>query len=163
MKKSFSIILILTLIFCLALTSCGTTLYEKPGITFELPSRFEQRSIEKALYAYGDDESFVVFNKRTRSELQANGLSVLDAAEFAARFLTQNEMSDAVQVTGNADRAEFSYVVADPDNSEVYYYYYTLVLSGTDCLWIVQMACYEPLTAEYLPEFDKWARSITVE
>lgn len=163
MRKPFPIFLILILIFSLALASCGTTVYDKPGITFEIPSRFEQRAIERALYAYGDDESFIVFNKRTRGELLADGLSELDVAEFADRFLAEAGMKDTVQVVGDADRVEFSYIVADPDNADVYFYYYTLVLRGSDCIWIVQMSCYEPLTDKYVPEFEKWASSIAVQ
>ena len=163
MKKTYFLFLILILISGFALASCGTTVYEKPGITFELPSRFEQQAIDKALYAYGDDESFVVFNKRTRAELLADGLSVLDVVEFADRILAEAGMQDTAQVVGDADRVEFSYIVADPDNADVYFYYYTLVLRGSDCIWIVQMSCYEPLTDKYVSEFEKWASSISVQ
>lgn len=162
MRKTY-FLLILILISGLALVSCGTTVYDKPGITFEIPSRFEQQAIDKALYAYGDDESFIVFNKRTRAELLADGLSVLDVAEFADRILTEAGMKDTVQVVGDADRVEFSYIVADSDNADVYFYYYTLVLRGSDCIWIVQMSCYEPLTDKYVSEFEKWASSISVQ
>jgi len=79
------------------------------------------------------------------------------------RFLTENEMKNAVEVKHFADRAEFDYVVGDPDNEEVFYYYYTIVMKGKDCIWIIQMGCYEAVAPEYASEFDKWAASIKVE
>ena len=75
-------VLILTLLLILSFSSCGTTAYTKAGISFEIPSRFEPRAVAGAEFAYGDDEAFIVFNKRTRNELMAGGLSVLDVAEF---------------------------------------------------------------------------------
>lgn len=156
-------LLILTLILAFSLTACGTASYSKAGIYFEIPKSFEPRAVVGADFAYGSDEAFIVFNKRTRSELQADGLSELDVAEFTDRFLTENEMKDAVEVQHFTDRVEFSYVVGDPDNEEVFYYYYTIVMKGTDCIWIIQMACYEAVAYEYAPEFDKWAASIKAE
>lgn len=156
-------LVILSALMLLSLASCGSVKYSKLGISFEIPRRFEQRALAGASFAYGDDESFIVFTRRTRSELQAGGLSELDVAEFTDRFLTDNGMKDAIEVDYSTDRAEFGYVVTDPDNEEVYYYYYTIVLKGSDCIWIVQMACYEALTDKYVPEFYKWAESIKVE
>ena len=115
MKKSLPMLLVFTLIFCITLTSCGTTRYEKQGISFELPSRFEQRAIENALYAYGDDESYIVFNKHTKSALALQGISTLDVAEFVDHALTENGMNEAVEVEYGVDRAEFSYIAADAD------------------------------------------------
>lgn len=162
-KARWITLLILTLILAFSLTACGTAAYSKAGISFEIPKSFEPRAVVGADFAYGSDEAFIVFNKRTRSELEAGGLSELDVAEFTDRFLTENEMKDAVEVKQYADRVEFDYVVGDPENEEVFYYYYTIVMRGTDCIWIIQMACYEALAPEYAPEFDKWAASIKVE
>ena len=156
-------LVILSALMLLSLASCGSVKYSKLGISFEIPRRFEPRALAGASFAYGDDESFIVFTRRTRSELQAGGLSELDVAEFTDRFLTDNGMKDAIEVDYSTDRAEFGYVVTDPDNEEVYYYYYTIVLKGSDCIWIVQMACYEALADKYVPEFYKWAESIKVE
>jgi len=154
---------ILTLILAFSLTACGTVTYTRAGISFEIPKSFEPRAVVGADFAYGGDEAFIIFNKRTRNELQAGGLSELDVAEFTDRFLTENEMKDAVEVKHFADRAEFDYVVGDPDNEEVFYYYYTIVMKGKDCIWIIQMGCYEAVAPEYASEFDKWAASIKVE
>ena len=155
--------LLVTVIALLSLSACGTTVYSKPGISFEIPSRFEPRAIAGAAFAYGDDESFIVFTKRTKSELAMNGLSELDVPGFTEYFLETSEMKDSVEVNYGVGSAEFSYIVGDPENEEVYYYYYTVIMRGTDCIWIAQMACYEPLASEYIPEFSKWAASITVE
>ena len=163
MRKSLAILLVFTLVFCLTLTSCGTTRYEKPGISFELPSRFEQRAIENALYAYGDDESYIVFNKHTKSALAMQGISSLDVAAFVDYALDKNGMKDSVQVEYDVDRAEFSYVAADADAEDVLYYCRSLVIKGSDCIWVIQMFCYYSLASEYTTEFDKWEASIEVE
>ena len=163
MRKSLSILLVLTLICCLALASCGTARYEKPGISFELPSRFEQREIENALYAYGDDESYIVFNKHTKSALATQGISTLDVAEFVDHALTENGMKDSVQVEYDVDRAEFSYIAADSDAEDVLYYCQSIVIKGSNCIWMVQMFCYYSLASEYAPEFEKWGASIVVQ
>ncbi len=163
MKKSLPILLVFTLIFCITLTSCGTTRYEKQGISFELPSRFEQRAIENALYAYGDDESYIVFNKHTKSALAVQGITTLDVAEFVDHALTENGMNEAVEVEYGVDRAEFSYIAADADAEGVLYYCRSLVIKGTDCIWMIQMFCYASLSSDYIPEFEKWAASIEVE
>jgi hypothetical protein len=156
-------LMILTAILLLTLTSCGSVKYSRLGISFEIPRRFEPRALAGATFAYGDDEAFIVFTRRTQSELLAGGLSELNVAEFTDRFLSDNGMKDAVEVDYSTDRAEFGYVVADPDNEAVYYYYYTVVFKGKDCIWIAQMACYEALADKYIPEFDKWAGSIEIE
>ena len=163
MKKSLLTLLIFTLILCIALTSCGTRKYEKQGITFELPSSFEQRAIENALYAYGDDESYIVFNKHTKSALAAQGITTLDVAEFVDHALERNGMTDGVEVEYGVDRAVFSYIVADSEVENVLYYCYSLVVKGTDCIWMIQMFCYETIASDYIPEFRKWAASIEVE
>ena len=163
MKRFFPMLLALILIVALALASCSTTRYEKQGISFELPSRFEQRAIANALYAYGDDESYIVFNKHTKSALALQGISTLDVAEFVDHALTKNGMKDSVQVEYDVDRAEFSYIAADVEAEGVLYYCYSLVIRGTDCIWMIQMFCYASLSSEYVPEFEKWAASIKVE
>lgn len=165
MRKILKSILVSSLAFLLllSLTACGTAKYSKLGISFEIPSRFEPRAIAGAAFAYGDDEAFIVFTRRTRSEILANGLSELNVSEFTDRFLTSSGMKDAVEVNYTTDRAEFGYVVADPENNDVYYYYYTVVMKGNDCIWIVQMACYEALADKYASEFDKWVASIEIE
>lgn len=163
MKKSLLTLLVFTLILCIALTSCGTTVYKKQGITFELPSSFEQRAIENALYAYGDDESYIVFNKHTKSALATQGITTLDVAEFVEHALDKNGMIDAVDVEYGVDRAVFSYIAADSEAENVLYYCYSLVIKGSDCIWMIQMFCYATLAADYIPEFEKWAASIVVE
>ena len=163
MKKSLLTLLIFTLIFCITLTSCGTTRYEKQGITFEIPSRFEQRAIPNALYAYGDEESYIVFNKHTKSALSTQGITTLDVDEFVYYALDRNGMTDAVEVEYGVDRAEFSYIAADSAAENVLYYCYSLVIKGTDCIWMIQMFCYATLADDYIPEFEKWAASIEVE
>ena len=163
MKRFFPMLLALILIVALALASCGTTRYEKQGISFELPSRFEQRAIANALYAYGDDESYIVFNKHTKSALALQGISTLDVADFVDHALTKNGMKDSVQVEYDVDRAEFSYIAADADAEGVLYYCRSLVIKGTDCIWMIQMFCYASLSSDYIPEFEKWAASIEVE
>ena len=160
-KKILS--LILTLLLALSLTACGTAKYSKLGISFEIPKSFEPRAVAGALFAYGDDESFIVFTRRTASELSSLGISGLDVPAFTDRFLTDSGMKDVVEVEYSTNRAEFDYVVEDPDSENLYYYYETIVLKGKDCIWIVQMACYEALANEYYSEFDKWAASIKVE
>lgn len=163
MKKSLLTLLVFTLILCTALTSCGTTVYKKQGITFELPSSFEQRAIENALYAYGDDESYIVFNKHTKSALATQGITTLDVAEFVEHALDENGMTDAVDVEYDVDRAVFSYIAADSEVENVLYYCYSLVIKGSDCIWMIQMFCYATLSSDYIPEFEKWAASIVVE
>ena len=163
MKKSLLTLLVFALILCIALTSCGTTVYKKQGITFELPSSFEQRAIENALYAYGDDESYIVFNKHTKSALATQGITTLDVAEFVEHALDKNGMIDAVDVEYGVDRAVFSYIAADSEAENVLYYCYSLVIKGSDCIWMIQMFCYATLAADYIPEFEKWAASIVVE
>lgn len=165
MRKILKSILMssLALLLLFSLSACGSVKYSKLGISFEIPKRFEPRAIAGAAFAYGDDESFIVFTRRTRSELLAGGLSEINVSEFTDRFLTENGMKDAVEVNYTTDRAEFGYVVADPENNDVYYYYYTVVMKGDDCIWIVQMACYEALADKYAPEFDEWVASIVIE
>ena len=166
MKASISKIIaaeLVAVILTLALVSCGTTVYKKQGITFELPSSFEQRAIENALYAYGDDESYIVFNKHTRSALATQGITTLDVAEFVEHALDKNGMTDAVDVEHGVDRAEFSYIAADSEAENVLYYCYSLAIKGSDCIWMIQMFCYASLAADYIPEFEKWAASIIVE
>ena len=163
MKKSLLTLLVFALILCIALTSCGTTVYKKQGITFELPSSFEQRAIENALYAYGDDESYIVFNKHTKSALATQGITTLDVAEFVEHALDKNGMTDAVDVEYDVDRAVFSYIAADSEAENVLYYCYSLAIKGSDCIWMIQMFCYATLSSDYIPEFEKWAASIVVE
>lgn len=163
MKRCFPTLLALILILSLTLVSCGTTRYEKQGISFELPSSFEQRAIENALYAYGDDEAYIVFNKHTKSALAAQGITTLDVAAFIDHALTENGMKDSVEVEYGVDRAEFSYIAADSDTEGLLYYCYSLAIRGTDCIWMVQMFCYASLASDYIPEFDKWAASIVVD
>ena len=166
MKASVSritAVLLVAVILALTLASCGTTVYKKQGITFELPSSFEQRAIENALYAYGDDESYLVFNKHTKSALATQGITTLDVAEFVEHALDKNGMTDAVEVEYGVDRAEFSYVAADSDAENVLYYCYSLVIKGSDCIWMIQMFCYATLSSDYIPEFEKWAASIVLE
>ena len=165
MKRTLTRALILTLTLGLLLTlaACGSTKYTKLGVSFEIPSRLEPRAVAGAAFAYGDEESFIVFTRKTKSELEASGLSSLDVAEFTDRFLTESAMKDAVEVEYSTGRAEFGYVVEDPDNMDLYYYYHTVVMKGSDCIWIIQMSTYEALADKYIPEFEKWAASIVIE
>ena len=159
------IILTLTLALLLAaLTSCGVTQYSRLGISFEIPSDFEERANAGALMAFGNDEAFIVFNKYTTAELALAGLT-LDVAAFTENFLEKTELSSSVEPTYNAtgDRAVFDYIVEDPEVLDTYYYYYAVILKGTDCIFAVQMACYAPIAAEYEPKFEKWAKSLKAD
>ena len=165
MKRIFkrALVLALTFLLMLSFASCGSAKYTKLGISFEIPKRFEPRAVTGGTFAYGDDESFIVFTRRTRNELAAGGLLEINVSEFTDRFLTESGMKDAVEVEYMTDRAEFSYVVEDPEVADLYYYYYTIVLKGDECIWIVQMSCYEAIADKYYSKFDKWAASIEIE
>ena len=108
MRKILKSILVssLALLLLFSLSACGSVKYSKLGISFEIPKRFEPRAIAGAAFAYGDDESFIVFTRRTRSELLAGGLSEINVSEFTDRFLTENGMKDAVEVNYTTDRPE---------------------------------------------------------
>ncbi len=146
------------------LSSCGMAQYSRLGISFEIPRNFEERANASALMAFGSDEAFIVFNKYIQSDLALAGLD-LDVQSFTENFLEKSELSEAVEPTYNASgsRAEFDYIVEDPEVTETYYYYYAVILKGSDCIWAVQMACYAPLAAEYEPEFEKWASSLKTD
>ena len=168
MKKTalkFVILVLSAALLCTALSSCGMSRYSRLGISFEIPASFEERANADALMAFGSDEAFIVFNKYTLSELAVAGLSSLDVRAFTENFLEKSELSDSVSPTYNAsgDRAEFDYIVEDPEVPTTYYYYYAVIINGADCIWAVQMACYAPLAAEYEPKFEKWAESLTTE
>ena len=159
------VILVLTLaLLSVALTSCGMAQYSRLGISFEIPSNFEERANAGALMAFGNDEAFIVFNKYTAAELSLAGLT-LDVPSFTENFLEKTELSDSVEPTYNAagDRAVFDYIVEDPEVLDTYYYYYAVIIKGTDCIFAVQMACYAPLVSEYQPEFEKWAKSLKAD
>ena len=165
-RTSFKLVtLVLTVALMGALlVSCGTSRYSRLGISFEIPRNFEERANPDALMAFGSDEAFIVFNKYTAADLALAGLSELDVQGFTENFLEKSELSETVEPTYNAtgDRAEFDYIVEDPEVPETYYYYYAVILEGADCIWAVQMACYAPLAAEYEPKFEKWASSLAV-
>ena len=156
-------LMLLAVLLLISLAACGNTRYSKLGISFEIPSRLEPRAVAGAVFAYGDGESFIVFTRRTRAELSANGLSEINVSEFTDRFLTESGMKDSIDVSYSTDRAEFSYVVEDPEEADLYYYYYTVIMKGNDCIWIVQMSTYDALADKYTPDFKKWAASIEIE
>ena len=161
----FVILILCTALLCAALTSCGMVQYSRLGISFELPRDFEERANAGALMAFGSDEAFIVFNKYTLTELAVAGLSSLDIQAFTENFLEKSELSETVApaYSASGDRAEFDYIVEDPEVPTTYYYYYAVIINGADCIWAVQMACYAPLAAEYESEFEKWAESLTTE
>ena len=158
--------LTLTLVLILSmLTSCGMKSYSRLGISFELPADFEERAVAGALMAFGNDEAFVVFNKYTLGDLSKLGLSTLDVQNYTEKLLETTELVDTVEPTYSAtgQRAVFSYVVQDPEVTDLYYYYYTTVIQGTGCIWTIQMACYDVISYEYEADFVKWAAGFTVE
>ena len=160
----FTALALMLALLLAALTSCGMAQYSRLGISFELPRDFEERANAGALMAFGNDEAFIVFNKYTAAELSLAGLT-LDVSSFTENFLEKTELSSSVEPTYNAtgDRAEFDYIVEDPEVLDVYYYYYAVIIKGTGCIWAVQMACYAPLIDEYQPEFEKWAKSLKAD
>lgn len=163
-SKFITVILAVALLVS-ALSSCGTRRYSRLGISFEIPKSFEERATAGALMAFGDDESFIVFNKYTMAELALSGLSSLDVQNYTEHFIEVSELSDSVNPVYSAagDRAEFDYIVQDPEVLTTYYYYYAVIMNGKNCIWAVQMACYAELSAEYRPEFEKWAASLKAD
>ena len=162
MKKVFikAIALVILAALSLSLASCGMKEYSRLGISFKIPSGYEEKAISGAKMAFGDDESFIVFNKYTAGELSAIGLG-LGVREYTERFLEQTKIGvDDPTYNASETRAEFSYVVKDPDNDSTYYYYYVLILKGDNCIWAVQMACYADLIYKYEDKFVDWAEDI---
>ena len=151
-------------VLAMALASCGTSSYSRLGISFEIPSRFEEKAVAGAKMAFGDDESFIVFNKYTETELASIGVENLDVKEYTEYFLEKSQIGveDVVYDTSGL-RAAFTYVVSDPEVKDVYYFYSVVILKGTGCIWAVQMACYADLMYEYMPEFEKWAASLKAD
>ncbi len=167
MKKAFLrplALIILIAVLAVSLSSCGLVGYSRLGISFEIPRSFEEKAVAGAKMAFGDDKSFIVFNKYTETELSAIGISELDVKAYTEYFLEKSELGvEEVGYDTAGTRAAFSYVVGDPEVENLYYYYSVTILKGTGCIWAVQMACYADLMYEYMPEFDKWAASLKAD
>ena len=168
MKKVLTKLLILAVSIILPismLASCGMQSYSRLGISFEIPSKYEERAVAGALMAFGDEESFIVFNKYSLADLSKLGLSTLDVQNYTEKILESTEITESVEPSYSASgkRADFSYIVQDPETTDLYYYYYTVVMQGSGSIWVVQMACYEPLAYEYGTKFAKWASSLKAD
>ena len=161
MKVTRILALLLTCVLILSLASCGMKSYSRLGLSFEIPAGYEEKAIAHVDMAYGDDTSFIVFNKYTSSELSLIGVSATDVKAYTEYFLEKSEIGvEDVTYSSDGARATFEYVVGDPENTDVYYYYSVLILRGADCIWAVQMACYADLMYDYASEFETWARNI---
>jgi len=155
--------LILLAACLLSLASCTEREYSRLGISFKIPSSFKEKAVAGAKMAFGDDEAFIVFNKFDKAMLGGLGLSPDDVKGYTDYFLEKSELLCEPVYNASLTGASFSYVVEDPEDLQTYYYYYVVILKGTDCIWAVQMACYDALAYEYIPKFKSWEASLRTE
>ena len=75
--------------------------------------------------------------------------------EYAKLVITANSLTATA-----AEEDGLVYFTYEKSNNGKDYKYYATVFKGTDAYWLIQFACEVDDFDKFLPDFQKWAKSV---
>lgn len=166
MRKTHRLGLILCCaVLLLGLCSCSTVLSEpeekqfsKEGATITLTDEFTEKDLVSQTAYYESMDSIVVMLKEEFTLFEEAGYEDMTLSEYADLVIQANSLS--------AERKEeegltcFTY---EKEQNGKNFEYYATVFKGPDAYWLIQFACETKNFDDFLPDFQKWANSVTFE
>lgn len=127
------------------------------GMEITLTDRFSEAEVAGYTVCYSSGDT-AVFALREAFDAK-EGFGDLTVAEYGALVLANNGLQDTVTLEETDGLTTFDYVYTNPDSGGNFYYY-TVLLKGSDAFWMVQFTTLEEDAMENLPQYQQWAKSI---
>ncbi len=154
------------LLFCAVLVagccSCGLTGkakekdFSKAGATITLTDAFTEQSLVTQTAYYVSLKSIVTTLKEDFSSFQGTEYENMTLNQYANLVLTANSLTAAV-----AEEDGLLYFTYEKSTNGKEFKYYATVFKGPDAYWLIQFACEVNDFDDFLPDFQKWAKSVT--
>ncbi len=160
MKRVMTVLMALTLLFCLA--ACGPKdifevkqkQYTKDGMSITLPKVFEEVNYGGLTVCYNTDEITVFVCKET---VKAESLE-----EYADIVYENNADVDPSPIEKIEGLTTMEYSYYNPA-AQVRIWYFTVMYEGPDAFWQFQFACDDAHYEAYKPHFIEWAKTVTFD
>ena len=137
--------------------------YRENGLCFILPNTMRRKSSATSEFYFTNQNIGVAFNARklTAEVLESEDMTPgLSAKEYVDKIIERNDFDkESIFYTyfERFDHYNFRYNYGE-DGEELFFY--VTVLGGGDNLWYVEMYCENDLSADYLPMFERWRKSL---
>lgn len=168
MKKLLAFIFVLLSVLS-AFVSCAdepeyeNIEYRENGLYFILPNTMRRKSSATSEFYFTNQNIGVVFSARklTAEVLESEHMTPgMSAKQYADKIIERNDFDkDSIFYTyfESFDQYNFRYNYGE-DGEELFFY--VTVIGGTDNLWYVEMYCENEVSADYLPMFERWRKTI---
>ena len=162
MKKTYKIsLLLLCMVLLLSFCSCG--LFgkakekdsSKSGATITLTDEFTEQELVSQTAYYVSMKSIVTMLKEEFSLFKGTEYENMTLNEYAKLVITANSLTATA-----AEEDGLVYFTYEKSNNGKDYKYYATVFKGTDAYWLIQFACEVDDFDKFLPDFQKWAKSV---
>ncbi len=122
-------------------------------LTITLTDRFRETEVDgyTACYASGDAAVFALREPFDAKE----GFGDLSVVEYGTMVLTNNALAKTVTLEDDGGMIVFRYESSG-------YWYYTVLLKGTDAFWMVQFTALTENAQAYMQIFRQWAQGIVL-
>ena len=158
MKKTIHYLSLIFVICALLVTSTACSLFgakekdfSKAGLTITLTDEFTEQDLVTQTAYYVSQKAIV-------TTLKEDGYSIkhYTVKDYGELVCSVNKLNSTV--TEKDGYAEFTY--EKEVSGKDYYYYARCFKNGTD-FWLVQFACETKNKDDCMPDFEKWASSVT--
>lgn len=163
MKKITSIFLVLLmLVGCVSFASCGesTTTYTKDSFSITMPTGFYEKEMVAYTYYLESSTAIMTALKEDFTLFQQAGISTDISLKEYAQLIMVNGALDANTVVTEEDG--LTYFTYEKEVSGKSFYYVCYVFKGTDAYWSMNLACETSNKDTYSPQFNEWAKTVTV-
>lgn len=169
MKKISAFIVALALI-TLALASCGGGIkyedvdYREKGLSFTLPSSMRRSTVTDHDFEFSTLDAVFYADKVDYETVSEAGVEIsesFDAEEYAIA-ITKTFDQDQLYFEEDKEnmRYSFRYTYGDTEAGESETFFYVVVIGEVGNVWYIEMICEQELSADYIPTFELWEKSI---
>lgn len=155
----FAVLMIFTFAGC---SSAPKSYESDAGLSITLPNNFHEKEFMGITCYLQSQNSLFTAIKEPFSLLSSVGINQNSTLEeYANVVLSQNVLSS--EISSKDGLTYFTYTRSPESIDTMTFYYFAVVLKGSDSFWLCQFACLTSKQAEYQQTFFDWAKTIVVK
>jgi len=169
MKKVLAVVLLLALSLT-ALLSCEKknkyedVTYREDGLYFVLPNTMRRKDASDYEFYFSNELLNLIFMaKKITNEVLAD-MEIdpgVTAKEYVDIIMERRDFDKSkIYYTYDEERNHYNFRYSYDDEENLASFFYVTVTGSSDNLWYIEMCCTEEESAEYLPTFENWRKSI---
>ena len=159
MKKIFSLLFLIGLVFLVAGCEAKKETYSSNGFKITMHEGFTEKSLASATVYYESMEAILTALKEEFTILAAAGITENSTVEdYLTAVSANNQETYEIKTSGDIKYFTYEKAVNGKD-----FYYLAIGYKSNDAFWLVNFAAEKANQAKYEPLFLEWAKTVEFE